>query len=358
MNTAFDSKTKVAVAMSGGVDSSVAAALMIKEFGQKNVLGLTMKLFCYGEKVKEKNCCSLDAIDDARSVCQKLGIAHYVVDVEKEFEKEVIDNFVSEYEKGRTPNPCIRCNKLIKFDHLLKKARDYGADTLATGHYAKIKRNGSEYTLLKGEDLSKDQSYFLYNLDQKSLQHTLFPLGELKKSDVRKIAGEYDLVTAQKVESQDICFIPRTVGEFLAGKINLKQGKIVDKAGKFYGEHKGLALYTIGQRKGLGGGFPESMFVVGFNRDKRELIIGPENELFGDKLSLEKVSWISANKPKLPLKCTAKIRYQTDEAACLVVDNNKRISVEFDDAQKAITPGQSVVFYQKDRVIGGGMISG
>lgn len=354
---ALSSNKKIAVAMSGGVDSSVAAALMLEKYGRENIIGLTMKLFCYGENIKERNCCSLEAIEDAQAVCQKLGIAHYVVDVEKEFEKEVIDNFISEYKKGLTPNPCIRCNKLIKFDYLLKKAREYGAETLVTGHYARIEKIDLGYKLLKATDKNKDQSYFLYNLNQDQLQHVLFPLGELKKPKVREIAKNIGLITAEKTESQDICFIPKTVGEFLSEKIKSKEGKIIDKTGKILGKHNGLAFYTIGQRKGLGGGFSKPMFVIGVNRRKNELIIGSENELYKKKLFLDEISWISNKKPKFPLTCKAKIRYQANEAKCLVDHSDKRIIVTFTKPQKAITPGQSIVFYLGEEIIGGGIIS-
>lgn len=365
--------------MSGGVDSSVTAALCVEKYGKENVFGLTMKLFCYGEKEdSDKSCCSIDAINDAKSVCNKLGIAHYVINLEKEFEREIIGDFVSEYEKGHTPNPCIRCNKIIKFDYLLKKARELGADRLATGHYSRIEKVASNkyqvssgvnslpatyYLLLRGKDLAKDQSYFLYTLSQEQLSHIIFPLGDLEKTEVRKLAEKYELKVAQKPESQDICFVPGSVEDFLEEKASFTPGKIVDKSGKIVGEHRGLAFYTIGQRRGLGGGFSEVMYVIDLDKEKNEVIIGTENELFSDNLVVEDFRW-TIDEPKLPFECTAKIRYQAKEAKCIVkasskgqMANDKLYEINFTEPQKAITPGQSVVFYKGDEVIGGGIIS-
>ena len=238
-NSKDKSSQRVLVAMSGGVDSSVAAYLLKKE--SYEVIGVTMKLFCYGERAeKQKACCSLEAINDAKAVCEKLGISHYVFDLEKEFGLKVINDFVSEYEKGRTPNPCVRCNQLIKFDYLLKKAKELGCDFLATGHYARIHEVKSEklkvknYELLKGVDEAKDQTYFLYRLNQAQLSRLKFPLGELTKKEVRRIAYNAGLKTAEKAESQEICFVDTSVSEFLSGKVKAKKGDILDNtnAGK------------------------------------------------------------------------------------------------------------------------------
>jgi len=351
------SNNKVAVAMSGGVDSSVAAAILVGEYGRENVFGLTMKLFCYGETIREKNCCSLEAIEDARSVCQKLGIPHFVIDVEKEFEKDVIDNFISEYGQGRTPNPCIRCNQLIKFDYLLKKAREYGASLLATGHYAQIERVHLRYRLSKGRDKNKDQSYFLYNLNQTQLNSILFPLGVLTKSQVRKIAEEKGFVTAKKAESQDICFIPGTVSEFLKTKLKQKPGDIVDTTGRVLGHHGGLAFFTVGQRKGLGGGFNEPMFVIRLDLSKNTVVVGPESELLQKEFIVNNVIFISGVVPSLPHKCKVRVRYQAEEKGCTITEAEKgKILVTLNKLQKAITPGQSAVFYLGEEVIGGGLI--
>lgn len=344
--------SRVAVAMSGGVDSSVVAALLVEKFGKDNVFGLTMRLFCYGENEgSEKSCCSLDAVTDAKKVCDQLGISHYVISFEKEFEREVIDNFVSEYEAGHTPNPCIRCNQIIKFEHLLQKAIDLGADFLATGHYAKVENIAGNYKLLKGDDQSKDQSYFLYTLGQKQLACILFPIGNLKKTETRKIAVKLNLKTAAKTESQDICFIPDGVEKYLEGKVEGNPGNIVDSRGNTLGKHKGVAFYTIGQRKGLGGGFKTPMYVTGIDTKENEVIVGPEAELGGDALRFTGAKW-TAKEPKYPYKCEAKIRYNMDEQECLV-DGDKVI---FNELQRAITPGQAIVFYKENEVIGGGTI--
>ncbi len=358
MNIESGNKIKVAVAMSGGVDSSVAAVIMTNKYGKNNVIGLTMKLFCYQDTENKKSCCSLDSIEDAKTVCNKLGIAHYVINAEKEFKKEVINNFITEYDEGRTPNPCVRCNKYIKFDLLIKKAREYGINYVATGHYAQIENNGQEYKLLKGIDSGKDQSYFLYDLPQEKLQSILFPLGKMTKLNVRKIAKKYDLVTAYKKESQDICFISNTVEEFLKSRIKQKSGSIVDLKGKKLGKHEGLALYTIGQRKGLGGGFKEPMFVIRSDRKTNELVIGPEINLFTNELVAEKIVWVSKKIPTFPFNCKTRIRYQSEETGCQIEEYNNKIKVYLATPQRAISPGQSVVFYLNDVVLGGGIIAG
>lgn len=347
---------KVAVAMSGGVDSSVAAALMVDKYGKENVFGVTMRLFCYGENEgSDKSCCSLDAVFDAKNVCDQLGIPHYAISFEKEFQKDVINNFISEYEEGHTPNPCIRCNQYIKYEYLLKKAQGLGADILVTGHYSRVEKNNVGYHLLKGRDNFKDQSYFLYNLNQEQLSQVEFPIGEIEKTETRKLAEKYKLKTAQKVESQDICFVLTSVENFLEENAAFEPGKIVDSKGDVLGEHRGLAFYTIGQRRGLGGGFKDVMYVVGLDRVHNEVTIGPENELFGDVLTVESPHWI-LGKPKMPFECTAKIRYQAAEASCVVEEEGDGVRVTFPEKQKAITPGQSIVFYVDEEVIGGGII--
>jgi tRNA-uridine 2-sulfurtransferase len=365
---------RIAVAMSGGVDSSVAAALCVDKHGIENVFGVTMKLYCYGEdEGSEKSCCSLDAIVDAAVVCRQLGIRHYVVNLEKEFQKDVIDDFVSQYADGLTPNPCVRCNQLVKYEHLLRKAQELGAEKLVTGHYARISHDDPGYHLLRGLDPLKDQSYFLYNMTQEQLAHVEFPIGELTKPETREIARKYSLKTAEKTESQDICFVSTNVNDFLKDKVSSKPGNIVDAEGKVWGIHSGLHNYTIGQRKGLGGGFSDAMYVFALNNDKNEIVIGPEEDLLGDSLIVTSPYWVG-NEPRLPFKCKAKIRYASDAAESTVssysssnveklgqkssrLDLNNKIVVVFNTPQKAITPGQSVVFYQEDEVIGGGVIS-
>jgi len=366
--------TKVAIAMSGGVDSSVAAALAVEKYGKENVFGLTMKLFCYGEtESTDKSCCSLDAITDAATVCKQIEIPHYVVNLEKEFETEIIADFVSEYEQGRTPNPCVRCNSLIKFKHLLTKAQELGADILVTGHYTRIVKSNSIRRLLTGLDPAKDQSYFLYNLNQEQLAHIWFPLGELTKPETRKLAEKYALKTAQKTESQDICFITTTTQDFLSGKVKAKPGDIVDTNGKKIGRHDGLPFYTIGQRKGLGGGFTEPMYVTRLNLVKNELVVGREEELYESEMVVGNVTWTN-EAPSLPSEYDVKIRYNSEAATAKLYNvtlsgtkgpgsgdldsscDQNDVRVTFNKPQKAITPGQTAVFYKGEEVVGGGII--
>jgi tRNA-specific 2-thiouridylase len=347
--------TKVAVAMSGGVDSSVTAALMVQKYGSENVFGVTMRLFCYGEAedADEKACCSIQAVNDAKSVCDQLGIAHYAVNMEKEFEEAVIKNFISEYQQGHTPIPCVLCNSVIKFDYLLKKVQGLGADFLATGHYAKIAENEGEYFLERGLDETKDQTYFLYGLTQEQLAHTLFPVGEMKKTEVRKEAAKLGLKTAEKKESQGICFVTEgRVTDWLEGKIKTQPGDIVNTKGEKIGEHEGIVFYTVGQRKRIGGGFAEPMYVVRIDAAKNQVVIGNQDELYRKELEFTGPNWING-KPKLPKKCTAKIRYNMEDEGCNLLAGD---SVRFDLPQRAVTPGQSVVFYDGDIVIGGAII--
>jgi tRNA-uridine 2-sulfurtransferase len=350
---------KIAVAMSGGVDSSAVAAMMVEKYGAENVFGVTMRLFCYGgAEADEKSCCSTEAVNDARSICEQLSIPHYVVNMEKEFQEAVILDFVSEYQKGRTPIPCIPCNTLIKFDYLLKKVQEMGATQLATGHYVRTEmreEGGKEmFYLLKGLDETKDQSYFLYGLTQEQLSKTLFPLGNKKKPEVRKLAAGLSLKTAEKKESQGICFVTEgRVTDYLAGKVATKPGEIVDTKGNKVGEHEGIVFYTVGQRKRIGGGYAEPMFVVRVDVSKNQVVIGTREDLYQRGLKFEKVNWISAKPPDFPKKCAAKIRYNMEETDCLIEDCEK---VSFKEGQRAITPGQSIVFYDNEVVLGGAVI--
>lgn len=376
-------KIKVAVAMSGGVDSSVVAALMVEKYGAENVFGVTAKLFCYsGGNQSDKACCSLAAIDDARLVCDQLGIPHYVISEETNFEEAVIKNFIEAYRHGQTPIPCVPCNTVIKFGSMLKKVNDLGADKLVTGHYARIKMQNSNnkkqitrYQLLRGVDSEKDQTYFLYGLNQNQLSQIEFPIGELKKTEVRKIAKEIGLKTAKKKESQGVCFVSEErVTDYLADKIESKPGKIVNTRGEVVGKHEGYIFYTIGQRKRIGGGYSEPMFVVAINPLKNEVVIGGSNDLYQKELVVDKINWI--NKVKLPLSCTAKIRYNMEDEVCLVktqknldlkivnsnLNRNSKLEIKnhvvvFKKPQRAITPGQSIVFYDSDVCLGGGIIS-
>lgn len=345
--------TKVAVAMSGGVDSSVAAALCIEKYSPKNVFGVTAKLFCYAENnLNEKSCCSVEAINDAKKVCMKLGIPHYVLSEESEFEKTVIWDFISEYKKGHTPIPCILCNSKIKFGTMFSGVQKLGAEKIVTGHYARIKEDNGKFFLLKGKDKLKDQSYFLYSLTQNQLTSIEFPIGAMTKKEVREKAKALGLSVAEKKESQGICFVgEERVTDWLAGKIKNKPGNIVDTAGNVLGRHEGIIYYTIGQRKRILGGFPEPMYVVGIDVEKNQVIIGTEKELYRKTLTFITPHWI--NEIKFPLKCTAKIRYNMDEMPCTVNKN----TVSFKKPQRAVTPGQSIVFYSNEIVLGGGIIS-
>lgn len=350
---------KFAVAMSGGVDSSVTAAKVVEKYGKENVFGVTMRLFCYGEaEMDEKSCCSLQAVNDAKNVCDQIGIPHYAVNMEKEFEEAVIKDFVSEYGRGRTPIPCVLCNTIIKFEYLLKKVEALGANALATGHYARIERAEGEHRLLKGTDQTKDQSYFLYGLTQEQLSKTLFPLGEMKKTEVRKEASKLGLKTAEKKESQGICFVTEgRVTDWLSGKVEMKPGDIVTTKGEKVGEHEGVVFYTVGQRKRIGGGYAEPMYVVRIDAGKNEVVIGIKEDLYGKELRYENAHWISGEIPNLPRSCKAKIRYNMEEDGCVIEEEkNGLVKVTFQNPQRAITPGQSIVLYAKDQVLGGGII--
>lgn len=370
-------KKKVAVAMSGGVDSSVSACLLKNEGYE--LIGVTMKILpCPDEEKKQKArknlCCSLTDIDDARKGCARIGIPHYVLDFSKEFEKEVIEYFCSEYLKGNTPNPCIVCNTKIKFGSLLKKLKTMGIDQLATGHYARIEPSNSQLSTLnstlvlkKGIDETKDQSYVLYGLTQKKMKDVLLPLGKYTKEQVRKLAKRWNLSVAEKEESQEICFIPDTnYHEFLETRMNtnkgtnghefFKSGPIVDKEGKILGEHKGLAFYTIGQRKGLRIAQGKPLYVVNIDRKNNTLIVGEEKDVYGKKLEAKEVNWLISDL-EFPLEVEAKIRYKHRPAKAKVYPKKEgAFWVEFFEPQWAITPGQSVVFYNQDIVVGGGTI--
>lgn len=351
----MDSKNhniKVAVAMSGGVDSSVTAALLVQKYGRENVFGITMELFC----VEEDICGGSNAVSDAKKVCEQLGIHHFTLDLKNQFEKTVIANFINEYHLGHTPIPCVLCNKVIKFGSLLDKAKELAADFLATGHYARIEEKSGQYLLKKGLDATKDQSYFLYGLTQEQLSKILFPLGNLKKTAVRKLAKKYQLKTAEKKESQGICFVTEgRVTDWLRDKIKMKPGKIVDSKGKVIGEHEGIIFYTVGQRKRIGGGYAEPMYVVKIDAKKNEVAIGTKDELYGKSFDIVGPHWI--NPVKMPLKCTAKIRYNMNDEPCLVENvESDKYRITFKKPQRAITPGQSVVFYKNDEVLGGGII--
>jgi tRNA-specific 2-thiouridylase len=341
---------KIAVAMSGGVDSSVAAALL-KEQGHE-VFSITMRL---------SNSSGADAaITDAGKVAEKLEIPHYVLDLRKEFSDIVIAYFCREYAAGRTPNPCVLCNRQIKFGAMWEKAKGMGAEFLATGHYATIFQKNGSYRLKKGVDLKKDQSYFLYRLTQDQLSHSLFPLDALTKDKVKEIAREMELPTAYRPESQEICFIPdNDYAGFLKEHAQLEAvaGSIINGAGKGLGEHNGIFNFTIGQRKGLGIASPEPLFVTGIDAAANAITVGSKEEVYSDELVAADLNWIGIPPPEQPFKAVARIRYRHQEAEAVITPmENDKIHVKFATPQMAITPGQSIVFYDGDTVMGGGTI--
>ncbi|MBU3180803.1 tRNA 2-thiouridine(34) synthase MnmA [Clostridium psychrophilum] len=353
-------KKKVVIGMSGGVDSSVAAYLL-KEKGYE-VIGIMMKLSPDNPDYEENEggCCSISAANDARRVADVLDIPFYVMNFKDAFKTNVIDNFIDEYMQGRTPNPCIVCNKNIKFKEFLRKAEALGADYIATGHYAKIEKCDDRFVLKKSEDDKKDQTYALYTLNQEQLSHTLMPCGDYSKPEIRKIAERIGLQVYKKKDSQEICFIPdNDHGAYIkkySGR-DIKPGNFVDKQGKIVGKHKGIVYYTIGQRKGLGIAVGKPIFVNDINPITNEVVIGDEEGIFKTGLIAKDLNFILFDKLKSNLKVTAKIRYSAKpQSATLIPLENDRVKVVFDEKQRAITKGQSVVFYLENLVVGGGII--
>ncbi len=357
-------KKKVVVAMSGGVDSSVAAALL-KEQGFE-VIGVTMKLFSLPREVcldaGLRSCCGWQAVEDASQVCRKLGLPHYEIDLRQEFEQKVIGNFCHEYVHGRTPNPCIRCNELVKFAVLWERVKALGADFLATGHHARVEYDASagRYLLKKGRDKAKDQSYFLYCLTQEQLSRTLFPVGKYTKPQVRRLARRFGLHVADRVESQEICFV--LDGDYVSfvrarEPESFKPGPILDLSGRQLGEHQGIVNFTIGQRRGMGIAWKKPLYVIAIDLAKNAVIVGEEKDLMKKKLLAKEVNLIAVDRLSFPVAVRAKIRYKHEEAKAVLSPLEEKMAVvEFREPQRAITPGQSVVFYQKDVVLGGGVI--
>lgn len=351
---------KVMIGMSGGVDSSVAAFLLQKESFE--VIGATMKLYNNEDIdfVSEKTCCSLDDVLDAKSVCARLGIRHYTLNMTDDFKKEVIERFISAYQNGFTPNPCIDCNRYMKFSKMLHKAQELDIDYVATGHYARIEKQGDRYILKKAVDLSKDQSYVLYSLTQEQLKVTKFPLGNYTKQQVREIAEENGFVNARKHESQDICFVPdgdySKFIEYYTGK-TYPCGDFVDMNGKRLGEHKGIIRYTIGQRRGLGLALPASMYVVEKDVDNNRVILGFNDDLFKKEVNVKNISFTACDGLDKPERLCAKIRYnQKEQPATVTQTDENHFTIVFDEPQRAITKGQAAVLYDGDTVVGGGTI--
>lgn len=360
-NMNLQEKNKSAlIAMSGGVDSSVAAALTME--AGLDCHGCTMRLYendMVGKDIFD-TCCSIEDTKDARAVCDRLGIDYNIYHYEIEFREKVIEPFVCSYEKGETPNPCIRCNKYLKFDILYQKARELGCDYIVTGHYARIEERDGHFYLLKAKDANKDQSYVLYDLTEEQLRHTLFPLGNISKPEVREIAQKHEFVTSHKSESQDICFVPD--GDY-AGMIRryrnkeYPKGNFVDKDGKILGTHDGIINYTIGQRRGLGIPADRRLYVTKLDVENNTVILADNEDLFKREVVIREFHWITGDAPSKEFRCNAKIRYKHKEQPATVFPlDNRMARIVFDEPQRAATAGQSAVLYDGDIVLGGGII--
>lgn len=352
-------KQKIIVAMSGGVDSSVAAKILKDKH---ETVGIFLHFWKEpGLKDAENKCCSIEALQDARRICQKIGISLYTMNFSREFKKDVVDEFLRSYSSGGTPNPCVRCNKMVKLGLLIKKAQELGFSHVASGHYVRLKKVGKLFKLFKGKDPEKDQSYFLYTLTQEQLSHLIFPLGDYTKPKVRELARKYGLPTASKKESQEICFISgKSHNEFLRRHLKLKRGPIKTLDGKIVGEHQGLPLYTIGQRKGIEIGGVGPFYATSMDYENNILYVVndvDDKSLYKSELVAKNVNWISGETPKKSLKCEAVIRYRHKPVKCQISFTKKEeCLVKFSKPQRAITVGQSIVFYNKDEVLGGGII--
>ena len=353
---------KALIAMSGGVDSSVAACLMHEQGWE--CIGITMKLY-HNEDIgvcSSHTCCSLDDVEDARAVAYQIGMPYYVFNFTEKFRECVNDPFISAYENGKTPNPCIACNRYLKFEKLYQRARELGCEKIVTGHYARIEQDPetSKYLLKKAVDLTKDQSYVLYNLNQEQLRHTAFPLGSMTKVESREIAEAHDFINARKHDSQDICFAPD--GDYVGFMERFKgvtfpEGDFVDLSGKVIGRHKGIVHYTIGQHRGLGADFAGPMYVCKIDPLKNQVVLGAKEDLYSRECAAGPFHWISGEAPDGPIRCKAKVRYrQIEQWATATPMEDGSVKLLFDEPQRAITPGQAAVLYDGDIVLGGGPI--
>ena len=351
---------KALIAMSGGVDSSLAAKLMI-DAGYE-CIGCTMKLYDNEDAgiSRAHTCCSLDDVEDARSVAYKLGMPYYVFNFKDGFRENVINRFVEAYENGKTPNPCIECNRYMKFEKLFERAAILGCDYVVTGHYARIEYDGEKYLLKKAVDDTKDQSYVLYSMTQDELKHTMFPLGGMCKTEVRKIADENDFINADKPDSQDICFVPD--GDYAAfleryTGHTYPQGNFVDAQGNILGKHNGIVRYTLGQRKGLGIALGKPAYVTAINTKDNTVVLSDEQDLFTTSFTCDNFNWISGEAPTEAITCKVKVRYrQKEQTAKVQPQPDGTVKIEFEEPQRAITPGQAAVLYDGDIVLGGGTI--
>jgi tRNA-specific 2-thiouridylase len=346
--------------MSGGVDSSVAAGLLLQ--AGYEVLGVTMRLWTQEDASASrhhKRCCSVEDTDDARAAAEVLGVPHYVLNLEREFAENVVDRFVQEYTLGRTPNPCLECNDHVKFRPLLEHALALDADYLATGHYARVQPGDTGYELHRAVDPTKDQSYVLYTLGQTELRRTLFPVGELPKAEIRRLAQEWSLPNAEKPDSADICFIPSgDYRAFVRERVPAAAGAIVDASGEKIGEHEGIVNYTIGQRRGLPArGGDEPLFVIDLDAETRTVVAGDNADLMAAGLVADDISFVGGAPPRREFEADVRIRYRSDPVPSVVRLDNGRAEVHFDQRQRAVTPGQAAVFYDGDRVLGGGTIA-